>query len=84
MTTITTVWIESGCINCHACEASAPDVFTLAGGDAEILGAVRVDHLTSTNEQERSPLNAVGLEYEDAIREAAAGCALEIIRFSSQ
>ncbi len=61
MTTITTVWIESGCISCHACENSAPDVFTLTGGDAEIMGSVRADQQTSTNEQERSLLNAVGL-----------------------
>lgn len=84
MTTITRVWIESGCIGCYACENAAPDVFQLTAGNAEIVGAVRVDQQTSTNEQEQALLNAVGLEYQDAIREAAAGCPMEIIRFHSQ
>jgi ferredoxin len=84
MATITTVWIESGCIGCYACEQAAPEVFALTDAVAHLLAVVRVDQQSSTNEQERSPLNAVGLEYEEAIREAAAGCPMEIIRFDSQ
>ena len=83
MSTITTVWIESGCICCHACENTLSAVFTLAEGQAEIRADFRIDGMTSTNAHERASLNAVGLEYQESIREAAAGCPIEIIRCSS-
>jgi ferredoxin len=58
-------------------------VFTLADGQAEIRADVRIDGMTSPNAHERAVLNAVGLEYQESIREAAAGCPIEIIRCSS-
>ena len=82
MDTITRVWIDDGCISCHACVGTAPDVFAIPDADgAVILAEVRVDGISSRNVQERSLLNAVGLEYHDLIVEAAAGCPIEIIRF---
>lgn len=74
-----TLWIADGCILCQHCTGVAPDVFSIPDDTAVVLSEVRCDGLTSRNAAERSPLNAVGLEYESAIREAAAGCPIEII-----
>lgn len=78
---LTRVWIDEGCICCHACVQTAPEVFAIPNDSAEVLGENRCDGRTSRNATERSPLNAVGLESEDAIREAAAGCPIDIIHF---
>jgi ferredoxin len=79
MNTMTRVWIDNSCIYCDCCVKTAPDVFALSDGRAVILDVVRVDAKTSPNDDERSALNAVGLEYQDLIREAAAGCPVEAI-----
>jgi ferredoxin len=80
MAEIARVWIDEGCILCHACAGLLPDVFHLPAGEgAVILGDVRVDGRTSRNAEERSALNAVGLEWQDDLREAVAGCPIEII-----
>ena len=82
MDTITRVWIDEGCIFCHACVGTAPDVFILpAGESAMVVGGMRVDGTSSRNAEERSFLNAEGLEYQDLIHEAAVGCPIEIIHF---
>jgi ferredoxin len=73
MDTISRVWIDEACICCDRCVGTAPD------GSAVILDVVRVDAMTSSNGEERSVLNAVGLEYQNLIREAAAGCPVEAI-----
>ena len=83
MKTISRVWIDEGCISCHACVHSAPDVFSIPDDTAVVIGDIRCDGQSSRNHDERSPLNAVGLEYESAIREAAAGCPIEITHFDS-
>jgi ferredoxin len=83
MTAISRVWIDEGCIYCQHCTSVAPDVFSIPDDTAVVIGDVRCDGLTSRNANERSPLNAVGLEYEDAIHEAAEGCPMEIIHFDS-
>ena len=83
MKTISRVWIDEGCICCHACVHVAPEVFAFPDDCAVVLGENRCDGRTSRNAAERSPLNAVGLDYELAIREAAAGCPIEIIHFDS-
>lgn len=79
MDTITRVWVDETCISCDRCVGTAPDVFALSDGSAVILGTVRIDTMTSPNDEERSVLNAVGLEYQGLIREAAAGCPVEAI-----
>lgn len=79
MTTLSRIWIDEGCICCHACVGTAPDIFAFPDDTAVVLAAARCDGVTSRNAAERSPLNAVGLEYEDLIREAAVGCPIEII-----
>lgn len=83
MTTISRVWIAEGCICCQHCVGAAPAVFAFPEDNAVILGETRCDGVTSRNADERSPLNAVGLEYEDAIREAAASCPIGIIHLDS-
>lgn len=83
MNAIARVWIDEGCICCQACVHTAPEVFSFPDDAAVMLGEVRCDGQTSSNRTERSPLNAVGLEYEDVIREAAAGCPVEIIHLDS-
>lgn len=75
------VWIADGCIHCHACSGNLPEVFRIDEEGAVVLGGTRCDGVTSRNADERSLLNAEGLEYEDAIREAVAGCPIEIIHF---
>ncbi|HEX3133532.1 MAG TPA: ferredoxin [Planctomycetota bacterium] len=83
MTTIARVWIGQGCICCQHCSGTAPEVFAIPDDSAVVLGEVRGDGQTSRNADERSLLNAVGLEYEDAIHEAADGCPIEIIHLDS-
>lgn len=83
MTTISRIWIAEGCICCHHCSGAAPEAFAIPDDTAVVLGDVRCDGVTSRNADERSLLNAEGLEYEDRIREAAAGCPIEIIHLDS-
>lgn len=83
MTAITRVWIDEGCICCQACVHAVPEVFAFPDDAAVVLGDARCDGQTSSNRTERSLLNAVGLEYEEAIKEAAEGCPVEIIHFDS-
>lgn len=83
MTTISRVWIDEGCICCHNCVHTAPEVFAIPDDTAVVIGEVRCDGQTTRNVVERSLLNAVGLESEDLIREAAEGCPIEIIHIDS-
>jgi ferredoxin len=83
MVIISRVWIDEGCICCHNCVHVAPEVFAFPDDTAVVLGEARCDGQTSRNADERSRLNAVGLEYEDTIHEAAAGCPIEIIHIDS-
>ena len=79
METLRSVWIDESCIFCDCCEGAAPQVFHVDGGPAVVRGGVRVDGITSMNE-ERSPLNGIGIAHHEAIIEAAAGCPVEAIR----
>ena len=79
MDILSRVWIDETCIYCDCCVGTAPAVFALSDSRAVIQDTVRVDAITSPNDEERSALNAVGLEYQDLIREAAAGCPVEAI-----
>lgn len=83
MDTVTRVWVEDGCICCQACVGTLPEVFSFPDERAAIVAEVRVDAVTSYNDQERARLNAVGLEYQDEIREAAAGCPVDVIKFDA-
>ncbi len=80
---ITHVWIEAGCIGCGACPSNAPAVFALdEATEAVVLGSARQDGLTGVNRDERSPLlTEVGVAESLAIREAAEGCPVDIIRY---
>jgi ferredoxin len=75
-----TVYIEPGCICCQACVTTTPDVFLLPDDRAVISGLVRVDGITSPNADERASL-VPNLDWE-MIREAAAGCPVDVIRIA--
>src|SRR5206468_2404624 len=79
---ITHVWIDEGCIGCGACPTTAPLVFALDDQtDAVVLSDARQDGMTGPNRVERSPLRpALAAAEEAAIREAAEGCPVEVIR----
>ncbi len=79
--TITHVWIEEGCIACGACPLTCPTVFAIPDDDAEILGAARMDGITSPNRSERCQLNALCGARTAEIEEAAEGCPVDVIRF---
>jgi ferredoxin len=83
MDTVARVWIDESCIYCDCCAGAVPEVFAMGGEHAQILAEVRVDGVTSTNDLERSALNAIGLEYQEEIREAAAGCPVDAIRIAA-
>ncbi len=74
------VYIEPGCIYCQACVTTAPEVFLFPDDKAVINGLVRVDGITSPNADERAAL-VPDLDW-DAIREAAAGCPVDIIKIA--
>jgi ferredoxin len=83
MTVTSHLWVDEGCICCQACVHTLPEVFAFPDDTAVVLGDVRCDGATSRNSDERSPLNAVGLEYEAEIHEAVAGCPVDVIHFAS-
>lgn len=62
---ITKLWIEDGCTVCHLCESTAPDVF-------QVLDAGSV--VREGAEQFFDSL-------QNDIKDAAAGCPVEIIKF---
>ena len=66
---VTKVWIEPGCIVCNACESSCPDVFF-------------VDVESSTIRSEALNVEFLGARTA-AIREAAAECPAEVIKFET-
>ncbi|MBA2479736.1 MAG: hypothetical protein H0V44_03660 [Planctomycetes bacterium] len=82
---IARVWIEEGCICCNACVNTEAAVFSIPDGmdSAAIRGEVRKDGVTDRNTAAGSDLNTAGIAWSDAIEEAAAGCPIEIIRFTT-
>jgi ferredoxin len=83
METVARVWIDASCIYCDVCAGALPEVFAMGGDRAQVLAEVRVDGVTSANDRERSALNAIGLEYQEGIREAAAGCPVDAIKIAA-
>ena len=63
------VWIEPGCIVCNACESSCPEVFRVEPDGSTI----RPDALDVEFLRPRAA----------AIREAAAACPVEVIKFDT-
>jgi ferredoxin len=59
------LWIEDGCTVCHLCESTAPDVFTVDD---------TTSHVKEGAEQFFESL-------ENDIKDAAAGCPVEIIKY---
>ncbi|MBA3707508.1 MAG: ferredoxin [Planctomycetes bacterium] len=83
--TITRVWIEEGCICCQACVTSERQVFSIPDGSdsAIILGDVRLDGVSDRNVIARGDLTVAGTQLSDTIEEAAEGCPMDIIRFTT-
>jgi ferredoxin len=65
--TVLRVWIEPGCIVCNACESTCPEVFHVEPDSSTVRPEAQdIEFLT--------PRTA-------AIREAAAECPAEVIKF---
>lgn len=79
---IKSVWIEEGCIMCNACDAECPDVFLVTDTTCMIKADVREDGIESENRDEKAALKG---EFQgslaDAIKAAAAGCPVEVIKY---
>lgn len=79
---IVKVWIEEGCIVCGACGADCLEVFLVTDSTCLILGTVREDGTDSENREEKAPLKVeIRASLEEGIRNAAAGCPVEVIKF---
>jgi ferredoxin len=65
---ITKVWLEqSDCISCEACEANCPEVFEMADGECRVKPE-------AADPAYLAPLT-------DKVKEAAAACPVECIKF---
>lgn len=79
---ISCVWVEEGCIQCGACNATCPDVFGMGNDSSVIKAAVRQDGIQNTNQKERSPLKPpFDAKCERDIHSAAEGCPVSVIQF---
>ena len=67
--TVLKVWIEPGCIVCNACESHCPEVFHVEVESSTIRPE-------AMNAEFLSPLSK-------SIRDAAAECPVEVIKFES-
>lgn len=81
---VTKVWIEEGCIVCNACEAECADVFHVTAETCMIRGEARQDGVEDENRAAKSPLKVeIGSSLEAAIKAAAAGCPVTVIKFEA-
>jgi NADH-quinone oxidoreductase subunit C len=81
---ITKVWIEDGCIVCNACEAECADVFHVTAETCVIRGEARQDGAEDENRASKNPLKVeVGTSLEAAIKSAAAGCPVSVIKYEA-
>ena len=81
---VTKVWIEEGCIVCNACETACPEVFLVTEDSCVIRAEVREDGQEDENQSAQSGLSGdFGEELADAIEEAAEGCPVEVIKFTT-
>ena len=79
---ITKVWIEDGCIVCNACEAECADVFHVTAETCVIRADSRQDGAEDENRAAKNPLKVeVGTSLEAAIKSAAAGCPVSVIKY---
>lgn len=62
------VWIEEGCILCNLSVDTCPEVFEIPEGSTTAVVKEGVDFS----------------KYEDKIREAAAGCPVEVIKYEEE
>jgi ferredoxin len=65
---ITKVWLEqSDCISCEACESGCPQVFEMADGECKVKPEAAAPEYIA--------------QYSEAIKETAAACPVECIKF---
>jgi len=76
------IWIAPGCIECFWCQQLAVEVFTHGQHGTEVLGAIRLDHQTSSNSADRSPINVAALpdSASNFLQFVADGCPTKVIR----
>ncbi|HTL97597.1 MAG TPA: NADH-quinone oxidoreductase subunit C [Holophagaceae bacterium] len=81
---ITKVWIEDGCIVCNACEAECADVFHVTADTCVIRADARQDGAEDENRAAKNPLKeSIGASLEAAIKSAAAGCPVSVIKYEA-
>jgi ferredoxin len=59
------IWVEDGCTVCHLCESTAPDIF----------------ETTDSTTIVKAGAEALFASQDAAIKDAASGCPVEIIKF---
>jgi ferredoxin len=74
--------IEEGCLPCFACVHAVPEVFVIPddGDEALVSAMARVDAREGHNRDTLSPLTDAALTRLEDIREAIAGCPVEVIK----
>ncbi len=76
------IWVAPGCIECFWCQQLAGEVFAHGERGTEIRGAIRLDHQTSSNSSDRSPIDVAVLSDEESnfLQFVADGCPTKVIR----
>ncbi|MBT7938179.1 MAG: hypothetical protein HN696_03340, partial [Euryarchaeota archaeon] len=83
MSQILSVWIEEGCITCDACQETCPEVFSVTDDTCFIVADARTDGKFDQNEGQAPIKVEVGTELADDIVDAAEGCPVEVIKFTT-
>ncbi|MEO2121592.1 MAG: flavodoxin domain-containing protein [Candidatus Poseidoniia archaeon] len=83
MSQILSVWIEEGCITCDACQETCPEVFSVTDDTCFIIADVRTDGKFDQNEGQATIKVEIGTELADDIVDAAEGCPVEVIKFTT-
>ena len=80
--TIIKVWINEGCISCHACEAECYEVFRVTDNDCVINSDVLTTGIASNNRDTMVALRAnLDQKIKAKIVTAAASCPVNVIKF---
>jgi flavodoxin/ferredoxin len=83
MSQVLSVWIEEGCITCDACQETCPEVFSVTDDTCFIIADVRTDGKFDQNEGQASIKVEIGTELADDIVDAAEGCPVDVIKFTT-
>ena len=83
MSQILSVWIEEGCITCDACQETCPEVFSVTDDTCFIIAETRTDGKFDQNEGQAAIKVEIGTEFAEDIVDAAEGCPVEVIKFTT-